>query len=187
MQTIRNRHLAEWRFLLFTVIVMVKLPICTVKVMGICSPPLRRCSQPPIRFMAMLFPAPCGVGFILSRYEKNVKWMYGSFSKNYRITEGKKEAGKRMGTKKPIAVKSVWYKFEVIWIPWQPCNVWYNEYEKSTADKRLARVKQFYILYRNRHLAEWRFLLFTVIVMVKLPICTVKVIGICSPPLRRCS
>ena len=30
----RNRHLAEWRFLLFTVIVMVKLPICTVKVMG---------------------------------------------------------------------------------------------------------------------------------------------------------
>ena len=30
----RNRHLAEWRFLLFTVIVMVKLPICTVKVIG---------------------------------------------------------------------------------------------------------------------------------------------------------
>ena len=30
----RNRHLAEWRFLLFTVIVMVKLPICTVNVMG---------------------------------------------------------------------------------------------------------------------------------------------------------
>ena len=30
----RNRHLAEWRFLLFTVIVMVKLPICMVSVIG---------------------------------------------------------------------------------------------------------------------------------------------------------
>ena len=67
--------------------------------------------------------------------------MYGSFSKNYRITEGKKEAGKRMGTKKPIAVKSVGYKFEEIWIPWQPRWVWYNKHEKSTADKRLARVR----------------------------------------------
>ena len=50
MQTIRNRHLAEWRFLLFTVIVMVKLPICTVKVIGMVSTSLRRCSQPPIPY-----------------------------------------------------------------------------------------------------------------------------------------
>ena len=37
----RNRHLAEWRFLLFTQIVVVILPIWNVSVIGICSPPLR--------------------------------------------------------------------------------------------------------------------------------------------------
>ena len=40
--------------------------------MGMCSPPLQECSEPPIRFMAMLFPAPYGVGIILSANEKNV-------------------------------------------------------------------------------------------------------------------
>ena len=61
--------------------------------------------------------------------------------------------------------------------------MWYNEHEKSTADKRLAQVNVSGKTHRNRHLAEWRFLLFTVSVMVNLPICTVNVIGICSPPL----
>ena len=30
LSELRNRHLAEWRFLLFTIIVTVKAPICNV-------------------------------------------------------------------------------------------------------------------------------------------------------------
>ena len=53
----RNRHLAEWRFLRFTVIVMVKEPICTVKVIGIKLTPLGRSVADRLsRFMVMLFP-----------------------------------------------------------------------------------------------------------------------------------
>ena len=42
---IRNRHLAEWRFLLFTIIVTVKEPIC--KVIRMVSPPSGWCGRPP--------------------------------------------------------------------------------------------------------------------------------------------
>ena len=42
---IRNRHLAEWRFLLFTIIVTVKEPIC--KVIRMVSPPFGWCGRPP--------------------------------------------------------------------------------------------------------------------------------------------
>ena len=40
------------------------------------------------------------------------------------------------------------------------------------------------IVFGNRHLAEWRFLLFTMIVTVKGPIC--NVIRMASPPFRGC-
>ena len=39
----------------------------------------------------------------------------------------------KIGIMRPMrenTVKSVWYKFEVIWITWQPCNVWYNKDRK---------------------------------------------------------
>ena len=43
---IRNRHLAEWRFLLFFImIVTVKEPIC--KVIRMVSPPSGWCGRPP--------------------------------------------------------------------------------------------------------------------------------------------
>jgi hypothetical protein len=41
----RNRHLPEWRFLRFTMIVTVKAPICSV--IRTASPPLGWCGQPP--------------------------------------------------------------------------------------------------------------------------------------------
>ena len=42
----RNRHLAEWRFLRFLMmIVTVKLPMCIV--IRMVSPPLGKCGQPP--------------------------------------------------------------------------------------------------------------------------------------------
>nr|DAW87948.1 MAG TPA: hypothetical protein [Bacteriophage sp.] len=40
-QSSRNRHLAEWRFLLFTIIVTVNRPICSV--IRMASPPFGRC------------------------------------------------------------------------------------------------------------------------------------------------
>ena len=69
---LRNRHLAEWRFLLFTVIVMVKLPICTVNVMGTMLTPFVGDVANRLSVMAMLFPAPDGVNVILSEKPKNV-------------------------------------------------------------------------------------------------------------------
>ena len=39
LSELRNRHLAEWRFLLFTIIVTVKAPICNV--IRISSTPFR--------------------------------------------------------------------------------------------------------------------------------------------------
>ena len=69
---LRNRHLAEWRFLLFTVIVMVKLPICTVKVIGTMLTPFVGDVANRLSVMAMLFPAPDGVNVILSEKSKNV-------------------------------------------------------------------------------------------------------------------
>ena len=39
---------------------------------------------------------------------------------------------------------------------------WYNTGRKSIADKRLAQCNIFLKMLRNRHLAEWRFLRFTV-------------------------
>ena len=98
MQTIRNRHLAEWRFPLFTQIVMVNIPIWNVSVMGTMLTPFQECSQPPT-VMAMLFPAPYGVGIILSENEKNVKYVYDSrknYHKNCRSGEGTRKAGKKM-------------------------------------------------------------------------------------------
>ena len=44
-ECLRNRHLAEWRFLLFTMIVTVKGPICNV--IRMASPPSGGCDQPP--------------------------------------------------------------------------------------------------------------------------------------------
>ena len=41
---IRNRHLAEWRFLLFTVIVIVYPKLWNVNVIGIETPPFGWCS-----------------------------------------------------------------------------------------------------------------------------------------------
>ena len=38
--------------------------------------------------------------------------------------------------------------------------------EKDIADKRLVQISFYALSIRNRHLAEWRFLLFTVIVIV---------------------
>lgn len=58
----RSRHLAEWRLLLFTVIVMVIEPTWNVNVMGIASTPfIRSVADRLIRIMAILFPAPVGV------------------------------------------------------------------------------------------------------------------------------
>lgn len=52
-------------------------------------------------------------------------------------------------------------------------------------DKRLARLCQVNRENpRNRHFAEWRFLLFTMIVTVKAPMC--NVIRMASPPFRGC-
>ena len=45
LSELRNRHLAEWRFLLFTIIVTVKEPIC--KVIRMVSPPFGWCGRPP--------------------------------------------------------------------------------------------------------------------------------------------
>nr|DAI95289.1 MAG TPA: hypothetical protein [Bacteriophage sp.] len=56
-QSSRNRHLAEWRFLLFTIIVTVNRPICSVIRMGLtpfrevwltacrCAAPVDRIAQ----------------------------------------------------------------------------------------------------------------------------------------------
>jgi len=51
---------------------------------------------------------------------------------------------------------------------------------KGTADKRFSPEHENWIQYRNRHLPEWRFLLFTIIVTVKGPICNVIRIGLTS-------
>ena len=50
LQNLENRHLAEWRFSLFTLIVTVYPKIWNVNVIGIKSPPLRRWCKPPIRY-----------------------------------------------------------------------------------------------------------------------------------------
>ena len=47
LMDIRNRHLAEWRFLPLILIVTVYPKICNVIVIGIASPPLRGCDEPP--------------------------------------------------------------------------------------------------------------------------------------------
>ena len=80
--------------------------------------------------MAMLFPAPYGVVFILTANAENVKSL----------------------------------------CEWEPLD---NPAECGIIDMKRALpisgwLKMFTVLfvYRNRHLAEWRFLLFTVIVMV---------------------
>ena len=44
---IENRHLAEWRFSLFTLMVITNPRICKVKVIGIASPPFGWCGRPP--------------------------------------------------------------------------------------------------------------------------------------------
>ena len=49
---IRNRHLAEWRFLLFTMIVTVNRPICSV--IRMVSPPFGWCGRPPAACAASL-------------------------------------------------------------------------------------------------------------------------------------
>ena len=59
----------------------------------------------------------------------------------------------------------------------------YNEHRKGRCGKRLALwVKETQM--RNRHRPGWRFLLFTMIVTVKGPIC--NVIRMASPPFRGC-
>ena len=45
LSELRNRHLAEWRFLLFTMIVTVNRPICSV--IRMVSPPFGWCGRPP--------------------------------------------------------------------------------------------------------------------------------------------
>ena len=45
LSELRNRHLAEWRFLLFTMIVTVNRPICSV--LRMVSPPFGWCGRPP--------------------------------------------------------------------------------------------------------------------------------------------
>jgi hypothetical protein len=58
--------------------------------------------------------------------------------------------------------------------------------KKGVAEKRLRPKLRFYFSNRNRHLAEWRFLLFTVTVIVYPKIWKVNVIGIAAPPFREC-
>ena len=70
MQMIRNRHLAEWRFPLFTQIVMVKLPIWNVSVIGMTLTPFRRCSQPPIRLLQCSFRPLAGLGLFYQGMRK---------------------------------------------------------------------------------------------------------------------
>ena len=62
---------------------------------------------------------------------------------------------------------------------------WYNIREKSITDKRSAQETTLQGYPRSRHLPEWRLPRFTVIVMVKLPICTVNVIGMVLTPFCR--
>ena len=62
---------------------------------------------------------------------------------------------------------------------------WYNTHEKSITDKRSAQETTLQGYPRSRHLPEWRLPRFTVIVMVKLPICTVNVIGMVLTPFCR--
>ena len=58
--------------------------------------------------------------------------------------------------------------------------------QKGVAEKRLRPISSFY-QFRNRHLVEeWRFLLFTVSVIVYPKIWNVKVIGIATPPFGWC-
>ena len=45
LSELRNRHLAEWRFLLFTMIVTVNRPRCSV--IRMVSPPFGWCGRPP--------------------------------------------------------------------------------------------------------------------------------------------
>ena len=59
---LRNRHLAEWRFLLFTVTVTVYPKIWNVNVIGITSPPSGGVAEPP--FFTLATPALSGM-FIL--------------------------------------------------------------------------------------------------------------------------
>ena len=54
----RNRHLAEWRFLRFTVSVKVNSPICTVKVIGTMLTPFQECSRPPYPYYGNALPSP---------------------------------------------------------------------------------------------------------------------------------
>lgn len=63
--------------------------------------------------------------------------------------------------------------------------LWYNTHEKSITDKRSAQETTLQGYPRSRHLPEWRLPRFTVIVMVKLPICTVNVIGMVLTPFCR--
>ena len=63
----------QWRFLLFTQIVMVKLPICTVSVIGMVLTCFIGNAANRLSVMAMLFPAP-NRGFVHSRNEgENVR------------------------------------------------------------------------------------------------------------------
>ena len=76
---IESRHLPEWRLPLFTVIVIVYLPICTVKVIGIMLTPLQRSAADRlIRIMVMLFPAPYRAGLILSANRPFVNFRFVS-------------------------------------------------------------------------------------------------------------
>ena len=59
----------------------------------------------------------------------------------------------------------------------------YNSNIKRRCQKRL-RPLRLLVYTRNRHLAEWRFLLFTLIVIVYPKICNVTVIGIEHTPFR---
>ena len=59
----------------------------------------------------------------------------------------------------------------------------YNEYVKGRCDKRLTPTLTVHSkATKDRHLAEWRSLLFTMIVTVNRPIC--NVIRIAPPPFR---
>ena len=58
--------------------------------------------------------------------------------------------------------------------------------KKGVAEKRLRPKLRFYFSNRNRHLAEWRVLLYTVTVIVYPKIWKVNVIGIAAPPFREC-
>ena len=63
----------QWRFLLFTQIVMVKRPICTVSVIGMVLTCFIGNAANRLSVMAMLFPAPCGdKSMFLSAFVSNI-------------------------------------------------------------------------------------------------------------------